>query len=57
MFWEPLSSEVGHPNSQFSLLVVCLDIVCVCVCVCIYIKSKAQLSRSELSCQMFRVLN
>ena len=55
MFWEPLSSEVGHPNSQFSLLVVCLDLVCVCVC--IYIKSKAQLSRSELSCQMFRVLN
>ena len=49
MFWEPLSSEVGHPNSQFSLLVVCLDLVCVCVCVYLYkVKGSAEQERTEL---------
>ena len=53
MFWEPLSPEVGHPNSQFSLLIVCLDLVCVCVCVCVCVylykvKGSAEQEKTEL---------
>lgn len=47
MFWEPLSPEVGHPNSQFSLLIVCLDLVCVCVYL-YKVKGSAEQERTEL---------